>query len=269
MCNIGLKFRRKIAKNQWRLFNGEVRNNECDVALAGGVNVILAAEFASIFDGFSIGSNDLTQLILGVDRDSEIVAPIFDERNAAVKTMIASVISSFDDIIKPDISDPYASSIALTLSNLLRHVRVRARLEPHHGPEDLVEGEGDPARGGDERDPGREEEEGPADRRGGRPGRIAGGAAELRAPAPDPGGEPGEREGRLLDHRLDPAPGGRHHVCAADLVDEDRERAGGPDPDEGEADGRDREVPNESIVMGDRLRVGRDSRGIGRDGLRQ
>jgi pyruvate,water dikinase len=55
-------------------------------------NVILASEFADIFDGFSIGSNDLTQLILGVDRDSEIVAPIFDERNAAVKTMIASVI---------------------------------------------------------------------------------------------------------------------------------------------------------------------------------
>jgi pyruvate,water dikinase len=57
-------------------------------------NVILAAEFAEIFDGFSIGSNDLTQLILGVDRDSEIVAPIFDERNAAVKTMIAQVIAT-------------------------------------------------------------------------------------------------------------------------------------------------------------------------------
>jgi pyruvate,water dikinase len=42
--------------------------------------------------GVSIGSNDLTQLILGVDRDSEIVAPIFDERNDAVKTMIANVI---------------------------------------------------------------------------------------------------------------------------------------------------------------------------------
>jgi pyruvate,water dikinase len=55
-------------------------------------NVILAEQFAEIFDGFSIGSNDLTQLILGVDRDSEIVAPIFDERNAAVKTMIAQVI---------------------------------------------------------------------------------------------------------------------------------------------------------------------------------
>lgn len=55
-------------------------------------NVILAREFAEVFDGFSIGSNDLTQLILGVDRDSEIVAPIFDERNPAVMRMIAQVI---------------------------------------------------------------------------------------------------------------------------------------------------------------------------------
>jgi pyruvate,water dikinase len=55
-------------------------------------NVILAEKFADIFDGFSIGSNDLTQLVLGVDRDSEIVAPIFDERDEAVKRMIASVI---------------------------------------------------------------------------------------------------------------------------------------------------------------------------------
>jgi pyruvate, water dikinase len=56
-------------------------------------NVILAEEFADIFDGFSIGSNDLTQLILGVDRDSEIVSEIFDERNSAVKKMIADVIA--------------------------------------------------------------------------------------------------------------------------------------------------------------------------------
>jgi pyruvate,water dikinase len=55
-------------------------------------NVILAEQFAEIFDGFSIGSNDLTQLILGVDRDSEIVAHIFDERSQAVTSMIASVI---------------------------------------------------------------------------------------------------------------------------------------------------------------------------------
>lgn len=57
-------------------------------------NVILAREFAEIFDGFSIGSNDLTQLILGVDRDSEIVAHVFDEKNEAVKKMISSVIQA-------------------------------------------------------------------------------------------------------------------------------------------------------------------------------
>jgi pyruvate,water dikinase len=55
-------------------------------------NVILAEQFCEVFDGFSIGSNDLTQLVLGVDRDSEIVAHIFDERNQAVKDMISRVI---------------------------------------------------------------------------------------------------------------------------------------------------------------------------------
>ena len=55
-------------------------------------NVILADEFCKIFDGFSIGSNDLTQLILGVDRDSELVSRVYDEKNPAVKRMIESVI---------------------------------------------------------------------------------------------------------------------------------------------------------------------------------
>jgi pyruvate,water dikinase len=55
-------------------------------------NVILASAFAERFDGFSIGSNDLTQLTLGVDRDSELLASLFDERNEAVKWMIRSVI---------------------------------------------------------------------------------------------------------------------------------------------------------------------------------
>lgn len=55
-------------------------------------NIILAEEFAEIFDGFSIGSNDLTQLTLGVDRDSEVVAHLFDERNDAVKKSVAHVI---------------------------------------------------------------------------------------------------------------------------------------------------------------------------------
>ena len=57
-------------------------------------NVILADGFSQIFDGFSIGSNDLTQLVLGVDRDSEIVAPLFDERNKAVTSMIETVIET-------------------------------------------------------------------------------------------------------------------------------------------------------------------------------
>ena len=57
-------------------------------------NVIRAAEFAEIFDGFSIGSNDLTQLTLGVDRDSQIVAHVFDERDPAVMQLIASVIAA-------------------------------------------------------------------------------------------------------------------------------------------------------------------------------
>jgi len=55
-------------------------------------NVILAEEFAAIFDGFSIGSNDLTQLTLGLDRDSAIVAHLFDERNAAVMRLVREVI---------------------------------------------------------------------------------------------------------------------------------------------------------------------------------
>lgn len=56
-------------------------------------NVILADRFCDIFDGFSIGSNDLTQMILGIDRDSSLVSDIFDERNEAVKTMIKQVIT--------------------------------------------------------------------------------------------------------------------------------------------------------------------------------
>lgn len=55
-------------------------------------NVILADEFAKIFDGFSIGSNDLTQLTLGIDRDSAIISGLFDENNSAVKEMLTQVI---------------------------------------------------------------------------------------------------------------------------------------------------------------------------------
>jgi pyruvate,water dikinase len=55
-------------------------------------NVIMADEFSEIFDGFSIGSNDLTQLVLGLDRDSEKVSHVFDERDPAVKRMVQWVI---------------------------------------------------------------------------------------------------------------------------------------------------------------------------------
>jgi len=55
-------------------------------------NIILAEEFLEIFDGFSIGSNDLTQFLLGLDRDSAIVAKVGDERNEAVKEMVRKVI---------------------------------------------------------------------------------------------------------------------------------------------------------------------------------
>ncbi|MGF2039798.1 MAG: phosphoenolpyruvate synthase [Nostoc sp. CmiVER01] len=57
-------------------------------------NVILAEEFAEVFDGFSIGSNDLTQLTLGIDRDSALVARLFDERSPAVKGMVKMVIET-------------------------------------------------------------------------------------------------------------------------------------------------------------------------------
>jgi pyruvate,water dikinase len=87
----GLKVQEEMAKHGLkRGENGLKIYVMCEIPS----NVVLADEFCDIFDGFSIGSNDLTQLVLGVDRDSEIVAPIFDERNAAVKSMIARVIST-------------------------------------------------------------------------------------------------------------------------------------------------------------------------------
>lgn len=60
-------------------------------------NVMQAEDFAKIFDGFSIGSNDLTQLTLGIDRDSEIVSELFNEKNKAVKKMVAIAIEKAHD----------------------------------------------------------------------------------------------------------------------------------------------------------------------------
>lgn len=64
-------------------------------------NVLRAKEFAEVFDGFSIGSNDLTQMVLGVDRDSEVVSHLFDERDPAVLEMVRLAIVSARDTGKP------------------------------------------------------------------------------------------------------------------------------------------------------------------------
>jgi pyruvate,water dikinase len=64
-------------------------------------NVVRAEEFLDVFDGFSIGSNDLTQLILGIDRDSGTISELFDEEDAAVKDMIASAIETANLKSKP------------------------------------------------------------------------------------------------------------------------------------------------------------------------
>lgn len=76
---------------------GLERGKDClEVYLMAEVpsNIVLAEEFAEHIDGFSIGSNDLTQLTLGLDRDSALVAGLYDERNAAVKKMIVSLIKA-------------------------------------------------------------------------------------------------------------------------------------------------------------------------------
>ncbi|MCK9275426.1 MAG: phosphoenolpyruvate synthase [Syntrophales bacterium] len=77
--------------------NGLVRGEkklEVFVMIEIPSNITLAREFADRFDGFSIGSNDLTQLVLGVDRDSAELAELFDERNQAVKEEIARLLES-------------------------------------------------------------------------------------------------------------------------------------------------------------------------------
>lgn len=78
---------------QFKLERGK---NDLEVYVMAEIpsNVILADEFAKIFDGFSIGSNDLTQLTLGIDRDSAIISGLFDENNRAVKEMLTRVIQS-------------------------------------------------------------------------------------------------------------------------------------------------------------------------------
>ncbi len=79
--------------NEYGLRQGE---NDLEIYVMAEIpsNVIAADEFAEIFDGFSIGSNDLTQLALGLDRDSDLVQHIYDERNIAVKRLVKSLIET-------------------------------------------------------------------------------------------------------------------------------------------------------------------------------
>jgi pyruvate, water dikinase len=77
---------------EFGLEQGKEDNLEIYVMCEIPSNVILADQFAEIFDGFSIGSNDLTQLALGLDRDSSLVAHLYDERNEAVKRLVRQVI---------------------------------------------------------------------------------------------------------------------------------------------------------------------------------
>lgn len=85
---------RKVLKlmQKYKLLKKEKNRLKVIVMCEIPANVILAPEFLKIFDGFSIGSNDLTQLTLGLDRDSSLVAHIYDERNPAIKAMLKMAI---------------------------------------------------------------------------------------------------------------------------------------------------------------------------------
>lgn len=111
--------------------NGLKRGNGLEIYVMCEIpsNVILAAEFARHFDGFSIGSNDLTQLAFGIDRDCEGLAAVLDEQDPAKRWMIRKVIGdakrqvprlAFADrhpAIIP-VSPPFSSSAASTRSRL-------------------------------------------------------------------------------------------------------------------------------------------------------
>lgn len=75
-------------------FGLERKKNDLEVYVMAEIpsNILLAAEFAAIFDGFSIGSNDLTQLTLGLDRDSAIISDLFDENDASVKYLVRRLV---------------------------------------------------------------------------------------------------------------------------------------------------------------------------------
>jgi pyruvate, water dikinase len=82
--------------NIMKRFGLERHTNDLEIYVMAEIpsNILLAKKFAQLFDGFSIGSNDLTQLTLGLDRDSSIVSDLFDENNEAVKMLIERLIDT-------------------------------------------------------------------------------------------------------------------------------------------------------------------------------
>ena len=84
----------QVVMKEYGLVRGEGNGTPLEIFLMAEIpsNIILAREFAQYIDGFSIGSNDLTQLTLGLDRDSSLVAHIYDERNEAVKSLLRMLI---------------------------------------------------------------------------------------------------------------------------------------------------------------------------------
>jgi pyruvate,water dikinase len=118
-------------------------------------NIILAREFAKHIDGFSIGSNDLTQLTLGLDRDSSLVAHLYDERNDAVKQMISQLIQTAKECgVKvgicgqgpsdhPDFAqflvEQGIDSISVTPDSVIKTIKAISRIEKKIGQAENIE----------------------------------------------------------------------------------------------------------------------------------
>ena len=116
-------------------------------------NILLAREFARHIDGFSIGSNDLTQLTLGLDRDSALVAHLYDERNEAVKSLLRMLIrtakecgikvgicgqgpSDFPDFAQFLVEEGI-DSISVTPDSIIKTIRAIHAIETHLSSSDL------------------------------------------------------------------------------------------------------------------------------------
>lgn len=145
----------KSVMSEYGLVQGE---NGLEVFLMAEIpsNIILARQFAQHIDGFSIGSNDLTQLTLGLDRDSSLVAHLYDERNEAVKTMLRMLIrtakecgvkvgicgqgpSDFPDFAQFLVQEGI-DSISVTPDSVIKTIRAIHKLEQAEMPVSVAAG---------------------------------------------------------------------------------------------------------------------------------